>query len=110
MCDHDDIAKSCKMFNPLVSIEQAREEFLEKLSDDEYVFNNYRDMATLQWVIGQRVHEVPLTAWERFVFWLKAKLFKPEPRIEALPAAEIPSDIWDQSSKVSNAPPQTPGS
>jgi len=110
ICDDDAISRSCKMFQPKVSLDQARQEFIDKLSDDEYVFNNYRDMATLQWVLGKRVHEVPLTLWERFVFWFKSKLFKPQVPVAILPPADLPSDIWQDTNKVNNDSTQNSGS
>lgn len=93
-CDTDDKAKRCPMFKPRVSLEQARTGFLEKLSDDEYVFDNFRDMATLQWVLGERVHDVPLTFFERLVFWLKIKFWKPIPALPQLPSSDLPAELW----------------
>jgi hypothetical protein len=93
-CDTDDKAKRCPMFKPRVSLEQAKNEFLENLSDDEFVFDNYRDVATLQWILGERVHEVPLSLSERFWFWLKSKFWKPVPALPQLPAPEVPADLW----------------
>jgi hypothetical protein len=93
-CDSDDKAKRCPMFKPRVTLEQARAEFLARLSDDEYVFDNHRDVATLQWVLGERIHEVPLTFFERFWFWLRAKLWKPIPALPQLPPPELTSDLW----------------
>ena len=93
-CDTDDKARRCPLFKPRVTLEDARKEFLEKLADDEYVFNNYRDMATLQWVLGERVHDVPLTLFERFWFWLKGKLWKPIPALPQLPPPELTADLW----------------
>jgi hypothetical protein len=94
-CDvYDDKSKHCPMFQPRVNIEQARNEFIGKLSDDEYVFNNFRDVATLQWVLGERVHDVPLTLFERFWFWFKAKLWKPVPALPPLPLSDLPAELW----------------
>jgi hypothetical protein len=94
ICDSDDIAKRCPWFKPRVAHTQARQEFLDKLADDEYVFDNYRDVATLQWVLGERIHERGLSLWEKFWFWLKAVLWKP---IKPLPPAApsvLPEDLW----------------
>jgi hypothetical protein len=93
-CDSDDKAKRCPLFKPRVTIEQAREGFLSSLEDDEYVFDNFRDVATLQWVLGERVHEVPLTLVERFWFWLKTKLWRPIPALPQLPAPELTASLW----------------
>ncbi len=106
-CDTDDKAKRCPMFKPRVSLEQARQEFMEKLSDDKYVFDNFRDVATLQWVLNERVHEVPLSLFERFVFWLKFKFWKSEPALPQLPPAEIPAELWyDQGEHDSSSAPR----
>lgn len=104
-CDTDDKAKHCPMFKPRVTLEQARLEFMEKLSDDEYVFNNYRDVATLQWVLGERVHEIPLTWVDRLVFWFKVKFWKPSPPLPQLPAADLPDNLWyDQKNDSTTIP------
>ncbi len=101
-CDEDDKARQCPMFKPRVSLEQAKSEFLDKLSDDEYVFDNYRDVATLQWVLGQRIHDVPLTLFERFLFWIKSKMWKPVPLLPAASNSDIPSDLWDNHDSPSS--------
>ena len=94
-CDEDEKAKKCLMFKPIVSIEQAKSEFLEKLADDEYVFDNYRDIATLQWVLGKRIYDTPLTFFERFMFWLKTRFWKSEtPRLPE--SSEVVIDILDK--------------
>jgi hypothetical protein len=102
-CDTDEKAKRCPMFKPRVTLEQARTEFMTKLHDDEYVFDNFRDVATLQWVLGERIHEVPLTLFERFWFWFKAKFWKPVPALPQLPEPELTSDLWYD--KTNDSPP-----
>ena len=104
-CDTDDKAKCCPMFKPRVTLEQARADFMNKLSDDEYVFDNFRDVATLQWVLGERVHEVPLTLFERFLFWLKVKFWKPAPALPQISDPELASDLWYDKTNDSSAPP-----
>ena len=94
ICDTDSRAKSCPVFAPRMDVEQAKSEFLEKLADDEYVFNTYRDVATLQWVLGERVHSIPLSLWERFVLWVNSKFWKVE-RVKALPQVET-SSLWSE--------------
>jgi hypothetical protein len=57
----------------------------------EFVFDNYRDVATLQWVLDVRVVAVKLSLVERFL-----ALFKT--RNKELPAPkdpEVPEGIWD---------------
>ena len=96
ICDNDEKARHCPMFKPTVTVEQAKLEFLERLSDDEFVFDNYRDVATLQWVLNQRVHEIPLTLFERFWFWLRIKFWRPEPALPQLASPELTDDLWKE--------------
>ena len=97
-CDSDDIAKSCTWFKPCVSALEAKNEFLELVADDEYVFEHYRDVATLQWVIGERVHSLALTLWERVFLWFSVTFSRITKPIRQLPISEIPKDLWDDSS------------
>lgn len=93
ICDSDEVSRSCPMFTPGTSPEQAREDFLNLLENDEYVFDNYKDLAALQWVIDDRIHKTPFSLWDRVVMWFHSKLFwlkKSEKRKE-LP---LPSDLW----------------
>jgi len=98
MCDSDDIAKSCSMFKPRVDAQTAKDEFLELVANDEYVFNNYRDVATLQWVLGERIHEVPLTNLERFVLWVKCFFIRVLKPSATVPLPSLPKDLWDDPS------------
>ncbi len=94
ICDTDEKARGCGWFEPRVTLKQAREEFMDGLEDDEYVFTTYRDVATLQWVLGERVHMMGLTWFERFIFWMKSFIHKPDPLVPQLPAS-LPEDIWN---------------
>lgn len=81
ICDRDEISKSCKYFIPKQSLNEAKENFLSLMSDDEYVYENYKDIATLQWVLGDRIHKFGLSLFERLIFWifsLKLRVFKPK--------------------------------
>jgi hypothetical protein len=107
-CEDDDKARHCPMFKPRINLQQARSDFMEKMFDDEYVFNNYRDVATLQWVLGERVHTMGLSLWERFWFWLKIKFWKPIAPLPNLPEASLPIDLWyDPSTNDPPAPPRS---
>lgn len=101
ICDNDEIAKKCKWFVPRVSPKEAREEFLELMGDDKHVYENYRDVAVLQWVLEDRVYKHALSWWERLVLWIRLKLSKPKPPAALPPAEDIPEDLWDDSSKNS---------
>ena len=92
VCDDDDTAKRCKWFKPKVSSEEAQSEFEGLLADDEWVYENHRDLAALQWALGDRIHRHGLSIWDRFWLWMasfSAKTPKPAP---ALPPFEEISD------------------
>lgn len=98
ICDNDDKARQCKLFKPLVSASEARIEIMSRLSDDEYVYDNYKDIATLQWVLEERSNS-KLSLWSQFIFWFKTRNLRPQTR--ALPSGsleELPSDLWNASS------------
>lgn len=100
-CDSDDVSRSCPLFKPRASAEEAKNGFLELVADDEYVFENYRDVATLQWVLGERVHELSLSWWERLVLWVRTAFLRVAKPTPLLPPAPLPKDLWDD-------PPQDP--
>jgi len=101
ICDKDEIAKECKWFIPEVSPKEARDKFLRLMADDEYIYNNYRDIAVLQWVLDDRVHRHALSWWEELVIWFRFKFLKPKPPAALPPAEDIPEDLWNDSSKDS---------
>lgn len=104
ICDSDDISKSCPMFKPGTSASQAREDFLAMLSDDEWVFDNYRDMAALQWVLNDRLHKMKLSILERIIFWFHSVILRRKRPSRRLPTDSLPEDLW-----VSDAPSSTTG-
>jgi hypothetical protein len=76
ICDTDITSKGCKHFQPRIMAEEAKKEFLSKLSDDEYVYDNYPDIATLQWVLEDRVYKYDLSWWEKILVWFGIKQLK----------------------------------
>lgn len=54
ICDRDSFSDGCPYFVPRVSAEAATAEFRELLLDDGYVYEHYRDVAALQWVVEDR--------------------------------------------------------
>jgi hypothetical protein len=91
-CDSDNIAKSCSMFKPKVDSDTARDEFFKLVSNDEYVFNNQRDVATLQWVLGLRIYDIKLSIVERFMLWIVcmfSRVNKPKFLLEDIPNDSI---------------------
>jgi len=111
VCDDDATARSCKLFKPSVDMDQAKSEFLDLMADDEYVFDNYRDVATLQWVLGERVHGMPLSWIERLGFWFRSKLSKPSKQTPLLPQGDLPGDLWDSPARPPGhvPPPKSSG-
>lgn len=99
VCDDDDTARRCPYFRPSRDVAAARSEFMESLADDEHVFNHYRDMATLQWVLGERAHTYPLTAWHRFLMVLHAIVARMLGRLRIAPRPDpkIPDNLWDDN-------------
>jgi len=108
ICDTDDVARACPYFNPSVDRKAAQDEFMDKLADDEFVFDNYRDMATLQWVLGERIHDRGLSWWDKLVFWISDKFsrsvrpvrwrraaLKNGDHTEKLLNSNVPPDFWD---------------
>lgn len=98
LCHNDDTASRCKMFRPRVSMDEAKQEFINLLADDTFVYDNYRDIAALQWVIGDRVHSQPwsfieraLLVWDKLLVRLRIKI------APALALPELPERIWDDA-------------
>ena len=86
VCDSDEVAGRCEHFEPRESAEEARDGFMELLADDEWVYENHRDLAALQWALDDGKYRVPrqfLSLWERFWLWLTVFFFssvkKPAP-------------------------------
>lgn len=97
VCDSDEVSSSCPMFKPRLNLEDAKSEFLDSLADDEYVFNNYRDVATLQWVIGERIHLEPLSITDRIAFFMRSFFIRTPKPVTQL-SLPLPEDLWDDSS------------
>ena len=97
ICDSDDVAKKCSWFNPLKNANDARAEFDAKLADDEYIFENHRDIATLQWVLGDglRVHKMKMPWWMSILLWFRIRRVKVLPPAPQDQEPAISSDLWD---------------
>lgn len=59
VCDDESIAPTCKFFVPLRSAQEASDDFMALLGDDKYVYDNLRDLAALQWTLGDRRPRLP---------------------------------------------------
>ena len=100
VCDDDSVSRSCPMFKPLQSLQSARAEYMEKLSDDEWVFDNHKDMVALQWALSDRLHKMQLSVLERLILWFQVFFFRKAKPVRQLPEPPIPEDLWED-----NAPP-----
>jgi len=95
LCEDDKTAQACPYFTAKVTEEQATAEFNELMSQDDYVLEHHKDMAALQWVLGERIYKSPLSLWDRFLLWTdglrrpqKHKLLPPTEPVDPL------EDLW----------------
>lgn len=111
LCDTDEKAAGCPWFKARCSEDEVGAEFDQLMSDVEFVFENYRDMATLQWVLDIRSPDEvpedpppPLPLWKRVVRWLTVTVAGPPPAPRLPPAEvepvtepnpEVPKGLWD---------------
>jgi hypothetical protein len=102
LCDSDLISAKCPYFKPKISFKEAEKSYLELLKDDKYVFDHYKDMATLQWVLNYRIYESHLSIFDKIkikflsvIIFLKS-LMKPRQSNQSLP--ELPEGLWDDDS------------
>lgn len=104
VCDKDETAQSCPKFKPIVSSEEVRQKAHALLADDEWVFENMKDVAALQWVVNDRIHRYRPSLFQRLLLWIKVRMLKVPPAKPTAPLPEIPSNFWDES----NDPPLDP--
>jgi hypothetical protein len=88
-----------------MSVIEAESHAESLLADDDWVFTNMKDVAALQWVLGDRVYKHELTLSQRIGRWFLRRFTKVVP---ALPHPEDPpdisSDIWSDSDDSSLNP------
>lgn len=104
LCYTAERAASCGWFKPAKPVREAELEFDRLLEDDEYVRDRYPDVATLQWVLEDRVHKHRPGLMERILRWFfrsrtKAPPMLPPPEVEVLgpdPADGTPMRPVDQ--------------
>lgn len=98
VCDNESVARRCPKFKPKVTVSEATAKAESLLADDDWVFEHMKDVAALQWVIGDRIYKHEPTTLQRIQRWLIRRFTKVAP---ALPPPEdtvdLPSDIWDDS-------------
>lgn len=105
LCYTDEKAESCGWFKPRKDSGEAEREFDLLLSDDVYVYENYRDVAALQWVLEDRVYKHRPGLIERLWRWLgrprsvsAPKLLPPvelEPAKPVAPPRDVDQDVLE---------------
>lgn len=66
ICDNDSISEKCKYFKPIVSLQESRKSFDLLIENDEYVLNNFKDVASLQWILEERASSMKISRGEKF--------------------------------------------
>lgn len=92
-----DKATTCPLFKPRFALEDAKNEFINLLEDDEYVYNNMKDVATLQWVINERIAFWPLSLFERISLWFFKKFFNYPKLLPPSSTEELSEGLWDDN-------------
>ena len=92
ICDNEFMVKSCKNFTAKVSADEATEEFNDLMQNDEYVIENYKDIAALQWALCSRVKTRKLGIFERIVVFLFGIFGNKTQKCKELPP--IKERIW----------------
>jgi hypothetical protein len=98
VCDDDATAHACPYFSPKISEDRSVEKFNELMSDDAFVLENYKDIASLQWVLNDRVHLTPLSVWDKIKIWFDT-FFRRRCSLKLLPEkiGEKPEDLWQNA-------------
>ena len=73
ICDDEETAQNCPFFQARFSKEDIESEFESELEDDKVVAHNYKDIAALQWMLGEKVYSWDLKWHQKMkvfvVFW-----------------------------------------
>lgn len=96
ICDSDRVAESCRLFEPLKTVKEANDSFNYLITDDDYVYENYRDIATLQWVLEDRIQN-----WNNIFtiiyVWFLSLFVKPnKPSPSPILNDEELDTVWDK--------------
>lgn len=76
ICDDVETAEQCPYFTCKNDKESIRVDFEEELQDDVVVAHHYKDIAALQWVLGEKVYSWDLVWYQRFHVWLLFQMFR----------------------------------
>jgi hypothetical protein len=72
ICDTDDMAKSCPLFENVFDKHNLKQDFEESLEDDQILSSRFKDLAALKWALEEsKVTTLPLTSWQL----LKARVY-----------------------------------
>ncbi len=96
ICDSDEMAQGCRFFQSKSTEAETIGEFNALMADDKYVYDNYKDIAALQWVIDHRIHLDRLSVWSKLLRWIdsvKHRLHKPK-LLSGKVEQDIPGDLW----------------
>ncbi len=88
ICDDDSISPTCKFFVPLKTVSEATDEFMSLLADDKYVYDSFRDLAALQWVLGDRRPRLPW--YRRLASFFVGKYL---PKVPVLPSPGASEEV-----------------
>lgn len=92
LCYTREKAASCGWFKPKVDPSKAEREFDALMADDAYVYENYPDVAALQWVVDDRIHRHGPGLFERLLRWLFRSRSKVPPQLPPQELPRLPSD------------------
>lgn len=69
-------AKGCPYFETEETKEEIKQRFEESLENEVTVAQHYKDIAALQWVLGEKVYSWDLVWYQRLYLWFIFMLYK----------------------------------
>lgn len=98
LCDSDDVSRSCPKFKAKTTTAEAAAEANRRMSDDDWVLENMKDVAALQWAVDDRIYRHEMTVVQRLVMWFINRFTKvPRALSPAKGPVDIPPDFWDDN-------------
>lgn len=70
ICDDEETALACPVKKLLHTKEDVKRNFEKSLEDEVIVAHQYKDIAALQWVIGDKVYAWDLTFIQKLILWV----------------------------------------
>lgn len=99
LCYTTEKASSCSWFKPVIQLADIENEFCSLLSDDNYVVNNYPDIAALQWVISDRIYRHKLRFFERVILFIFRFRTRIKPVLKLSEISELEHDSNNTSER-----------